>query len=191
MKRIVIRAEGDVPRPAVYKPSKPSTFVMDFDRAIPAPKLGRLKPGGNPIREIRIDRLGTGTRIAVDFGEHAVPQYRVRKIDNCFLVFLGESKLFPGGVAAGRTPQEVPGGPLDGGASSRWVAAPAASGPGKLMIKSANASANEIVVDVADRRFPEQLYRIRLDVDLNRPALDAAEIVPLPRKERSAGRGGH
>ncbi|MCA1959572.1 MAG: AMIN domain-containing protein [Desulfomonile sp.] len=190
LKRIVIHSQGDVPEPAVYKPTKPSTLVLDFGKAVPAQKLGRMKLAGNRIREIKIDRVGTGTRVTVDFGGHAVPPYRVRKIEDCFLVFLGEFKLSPESIAEGHVHRETSKVRQVGGSGSRWVAAPAASGPAKLMIKAAHAQGNEIEVDVADRRFPEKVYRIRLDVDLSSPALDAAEIIPLPQKERSASRGG-
>ena len=96
--RIIIRTDGDVAEPAVYKPSKPSTLVMDFGRAIPTKKVGRLRLVNKPVREIRIERVGTGARVTVDFGEYAVPAYRVRKIENCCLVFLDQFRLSPEGV---------------------------------------------------------------------------------------------
>lgn len=183
-KRIVIRTEGHLEGPAACKTSRPSRLTIDFKSADLVQRQAPLKFTNGPIKEIRSARTETGARLLVDFGDYEVPEYRISKIDGCFLVFLGDFKATRSGLrSAARSEEKAE----KGGAFSpvQWEPVPAATGSGKLRIKTAEVVNDLIVLEVADGKNPAREYRISLGVDLRQHGFNTAEIRALPQRSNA------
>lgn len=183
LKRIVISAEGSVSQPAAFRIQRPSKLVIDFKGAALGTKVRNLELTDKPIRRIRPGKLKSGTRIVVDFGGYEVPEYRIRRMENCFMVFFGEYRRSEPAAppeprpVAPREPRAVTASKK--GASrdqKRWEPVPAAKGGTGLLIKSAKVVGNEIVLEVASKSQPGSRYRVDLGIDLDQLGFNSANI---------------
>jgi len=175
LKRIVISAEGSVSQPAAFRIQRPSKLVIDFKGAALGTKVRNLELTDKPIRRIRPGKLKSGARIVVDFGGYEVPEYRIRRMENCFMVFFGEYRRSE--LAAPPEPRAVTA--AKKGASrdkKRWEPVPAAKGGTGLLIKSAKVVGNEIVLEVASKSQPGSRYRVDLGIDLDQLGFNSANI---------------
>ncbi len=209
-RRLVVQCEGPIGSHEVRALKTPSSLVIDLHSTQVGQAPGAMKLEHGPIREIRTVRQNSDARVVVDFGEHPVPEHKVRKIGDCLIVFLGEF----GPVRAAASVPSAPG--AIGNKQERvtpqaprvQVRAPGNESPKakltsritdpkqprhtidstKLFVKSARVVNGSIQMEVAEKHNPRKAYLISLGVDWERLGLKTAEIRPAPwRAEAAAG----
>jgi hypothetical protein len=190
--RVIIESTGLINDPTVFVADHlPPRLVLDFERTSlgDMPRTKKIK--GKPIRQIRVGNRESGARVVLDFGRYMVPEHRVTRIGDCFIVFLGESEPIPGldpVVKRERKPakprrlakKKRAGSPR----SQKWAPVPASSGA-RLQVDSARVIDGLIVLDVTDLNNPESAYRINLGVDLAQAGFNVAQVRRVKRKAAS------
>jgi hypothetical protein len=168
-KRISVRADDQIGRHAVFALEKPNRLVLDIEDTTVSRESaisGTIAAG----LEIRAARKGSGARVVMNFGNRPVPEHRVRTVGNYLLLFL-EGWGVPAG-ASYRTHQENSPEPLP-------RQEPILSSSPDLQIKSAEVANGLIVLKVANRAYPERIFKIELGVDFDQLGFSAASIHPL------------
>jgi hypothetical protein len=179
-RRVAITFHGNVERPKTLVKRDRSELIIDFENtemeSLPAPIVIDHKP----IGEIRLKRVGTGIRVVLDFGDYSVPDYGIKRLGDCYILFLGESELrrkSSTGRArvARRTWRSAKSRSSRSSVKAGWAAEPARSGT-RLKIRSARVVDGKIILHVSDMNRPSRTYRIRLGVDLDQAGFTTAEI---------------
>lgn len=174
-KRLTIETEGSVGEPSLFEIDGPPRLVIDFDDGDlgDAPRKTELK--NKPVREIRTGRLQQGARVVVEFGRYEIPEYRIKKIGACYIVFFGRFRQLP--RADSDTDAAVRSISRDPNRVARSPSASIHSEPGsKLFIKSAEAIGDLIVLEVFERGNPSRSYRVDIGIDLDQRGFTTANI---------------
>ncbi len=95
LRRVIVKANGllnPVQSGRLESPSRlaiqvPDASLGDVDHTISNPDNGALL--------VRVSSSGSGVRLVLDFGKAAVPEYRMRLMDDCLIVFLGSPGTHP------------------------------------------------------------------------------------------------
>jgi hypothetical protein len=170
-KRISVRADGQIGRHAVFALENPNRLVLDIeDTGVSRESAisGTIAAG----LEIRAARKGSGARVVMNFGNRPVPEHRVRTVGNYLLLFM-EGWAVPAG-ASSRTPAYKEKSP-----EPQPRQEPVLSSSPDLQIKSAEVANGLIVLKVANRAYPERIFKIELGVDFDQLGFSAASIHPL------------
>jgi hypothetical protein len=187
-RRVIVSSDGPAMPAAVCRMEGPSKMAVD----IPGVELGDVERticnSENPGIEIHVARAESGVRLVLDFGTGAVPEHKIRNMDNCLMVLLSPWKPAP--AAAWSTPAGDHGASplarLRSTATKRPNPAVAVS-LGEMEIKSAEVVDDRIVLKVVNRDKPERMYRIDLRVDLERHGFNSANIRLVKDSEGSHG----
>ena len=180
-KRISVRADGQIGRHTVFALENPNRLVLDIeDTGVSRESAisGTIAAG----LEIRAARKGSGARVVMNFGNRPVPEHRVRTVGNYLLLFM-EGWAVPAG-ASSRTPAYKEKSP-----EPQPRQEPVLSSSSDLQIKSAEVANGLIVLKVANRAYPERIFKIELGVDFDQLGFSAASIHPHQRRQFSSGRG--
>ncbi|GEM_PF-2048957 len=175
-KRLIIKSEGQVALQQAFTINRPPRLVIDFKdaRFVRIPKT--VKYRNKPIREMRTGKHGTGARVVLEFGDYAVPEYRIRKIEGYFIVFFGAlSPAAPGNLLAAQADKTVHG----RRSRTRGRNTDTGSDASRLCIKTAEVTDGRIVLRVARANEPARHYKVELDLDLKQRGFNMAHISPL------------
>ncbi|MFH0822733.1 MAG: hypothetical protein V2B18_08265, partial [Pseudomonadota bacterium] len=173
-KRLIIKFEGDIGPFATKKSDSPSQLSIEFEAAgLQVPKdIAKLQ--GKPIQEIKGLKHREGSRILIDFGRMAVPEFRVAKFDNHLVVFFSE--FVPAALSQPRSPA-IKGRAQAAGART----APKTSGriataekPSDLMVKSAEFFNGVLKVELAAKKNPEKAWRVDVGIDVGQPGFTSS-----------------
>ncbi len=170
-KRISVRADGQIGRHAVFALENPNRLVLDIEDTGVSRETtisGTIASG----LEIRTARKGSGSRVVMNFGNRPVPEHRIRTVGNYLLLFM-EGWGVPAG-ASSRTPAYKERSP-----EPQPRQEPVLSSSPDLQIKSAEVTNGLIVLKVANRAYPERIFKIELGVDFDQLGFSAASIHSL------------
>lgn len=192
-KRVVVRAQEAIKDYSSFALHRPSRLVID----IPGCSSGDIHrvdpPGKHGSLAVRVSGTRSGARLVLDFKRGAVPAHRVRLLDNCLIVFLGEWSV-PAGASSSRYLPNREESPLKRSRTSRKASNPAGRfrnhvgrQSGDLSIKSAEVVDGLIVLQVAESNSPERIYRIELGVNLASLGFDSAGIRPDSFRAEATG----
>ncbi len=164
-RRVILQADGEFNRYKTYDLVNPNRLVLELESVHASQGVRIEKPRGKAIREIRVGKTDSGTRVVLDFGPNPLPGHRIVRLKEALLVLLGDSA--PGDGAVWTTQ------PAKSAGSTNRIADPepypparSAEDPSGLSVKECRVVNGLIVLDVADRNSPRTRYRIRLGLDL-------------------------
>jgi len=178
-RHITIKSDGPLGRHTDFVIGNPNRLVIDFGESglLKAPR--RIRVSTDLVKEIRLGYFGSGARLVIDFGAHAVPPYRILDESTHVVVVLD-----------GKGPSEVPGSPK--GRTPRVLAkrsptpaAPAAHETAvtkkkpSIAIKSANVTDDLVVLELADGKDSKRSCRLVLEVDVERLQVRRATVSDL------------
>ncbi|MFZ5864286.1 MAG: AMIN domain-containing protein [Thermodesulfobacteriota bacterium] len=211
--RIVIQFDGEMGAHTTKTLPSPPRLVIDVPsvRADSCPQRQSFQK--KPVREVRVEASGRGSRITVDFGEHEVPQHRIRRMENLLVVFLGDHRKSPHALTeefqqkldhreerplararAMRSPRPWT---VPAAKESRPVikevrpaAAEVRPSPEStdLFVKQASVDDGALLVELGRKSQPGTGYLIRLGIDLVRLGIRTAQIDEIstnPRQQAS------
>jgi hypothetical protein len=178
-RHITIRSDGPLGRHTDFVIGNPNRLVIDFGESglLKAPR--RIRVSTDLVKEIRLGYFGSGARLVIDFGAHAVPHYRI--LDESAHVVV---------VLEGKGPSEVPGSPKG---KAPKVLAKRPSTPAtptaderaltkkkpSIAIKSANVTDDLVVLELADAKDSKRSCRLVLEVDVERLQVRRATVSDL------------
>lgn len=101
-RRIVIASKGTVGKHLARVIGQPNRLVMDFENMTVGKVPPKITGDKTEIREIRVNNHKSRARIVVDFQDHPVPPFQVRRGENEVFVIFGNSlaAALPGTRAA-------------------------------------------------------------------------------------------
>ncbi len=179
LKRVVIKFDRRAVPPTVFSITGPPRLVMDFEGVTLGKVPKEISFESCPLREVRAGKLPMGSRIVVDFGDYSVPKYKVRRMDNYFIVLLGDftresetARPEPADTRADVMPVSF----TTGSDANKSIVQDAQS---RLVIHRASVENESIVLEVSRRDHPEKSYKILLGVDFEQLGFNAASIRPV------------
>jgi hypothetical protein len=185
LKKVVVKFNRRAIPPTVFKIDGPPRLVMDFEGVALGKAPKQIPFENQPLKEVRAGKLPMGSRIVVDFGDYVIPQYKVRRMDNYFIVLFGEftqesevSYNQPAG-------QGVPVMPAGYGPSQESDANIINDERSNLVIQSAEVKDESILLEVTLRDNPDKTYKIRLGVDFEQLGFNTANIRCAPGVKKS------
>jgi len=90
-RRIVIASKGTVGKHLARVIGQPNRLVMDFENMTVGKVPPKITGDKTEIQEIRVSNHKSRARIVVDFRDHPVPPYQVRRGENEVFVIFGNS----------------------------------------------------------------------------------------------------
>ncbi|MEW6350571.1 MAG: AMIN domain-containing protein [Thermodesulfobacteriota bacterium] len=165
-RRAIVQADGEFGRYRTYELVSPNRLVVDLESVQASRGLRIERPKGKAVREIRVGKTDSGTRVVLDFGSHPLPGHRIVRLKDALLVLLGDS---PSGDEAVWTAQPA----QSSGLAKRFadstpdLHATSAEDPSGLSVKECRVVNGLIVLEVSDRNTPRARYRIKLGLDLD------------------------
>jgi len=185
LRKVVIKGQGDIGRPSTFLLDKPPRLVIDF----PGAGLD-LSEGMKPEQKedgltVRAAKTPSGVRVVLDFGRGSVPEHKIHRMGNDLIVFLEERTAMPttphpSVLAERHLPQRT---------SPSVVTRPSdpvSAGNQELEVKATQIAGHLIVLKVADRKDPGNIFRVELGLDLDRLGFTSARIIPPARQKTSA-----
>lgn len=194
--RLIIRSQGDVGS-LVAKPLRnPSRLALDFDEAQVKNLPSVLTFNDRLIPRIRIANFKRGCRIVADFGRYAVPEHKIRRIDDYVIVFLGKfrpaayddepaqsSSMHKGSqISKPDRLLEIDSKNSASKARRRRTSISNAQNGASFFLKSAKVVRDRIVLEVFDSKDHNRPYVVNLDLDLSNRGFNGATIIPIPLK---------
>jgi hypothetical protein len=187
MTQLMIRFEGEIGKHSAFVMGKPCRLVLDFEATGLGKIPGKIAVHRDPINEIRLGAVGSRSRLVVDFGDRAVPAFKIERAADMVTV-----RLSPG-TAPGRKASASPEGSLRRGsvvargpAAGRESLAPsksvsptisATSPPDAgMVVKTAGMTNNLVFVELADRKDRKKVYRLVVDLDQEQMSLRQATM---------------
>jgi hypothetical protein len=177
-KRVAVKFEGNIGNYSEHMLQNPARLAIDIPGADVARSV-RTEDGHKDFVQVRASKTASGTRLLLNFGAAGIPEYKIRKMDNYLIVFLGDKFMkvppqAPGPRADTRT--KIPPRP-----SVTSFNAPAPAASRGLSIKSAEVENGLIVLKVSDTNRPNTVYRIDLGVDFQHMGFSTANVHALQR----------
>jgi hypothetical protein len=193
LKRVVVRAQDSIRDYSSFSLHRPSRLVIDMP-GCGSGDIHRIDPPGKPgALGVRVSGTRSGARLVLDFKGGPVPAHRITRMDNCLLVFLSDWSV----AATASSSKHASVGeeaPLPVQRSLRR-ARPAErpftervkQHTGDISIKSAEVVNGIIVLQVAENKNPDRIYRIELGVNLDTLGFDSAGIRPCSMPVQATG----
>jgi hypothetical protein len=163
LKHVTIKCDSPVGKHSSFVIQGPCRLVLDLESTELGSVPSKIAVGRDPINEIRLGFLNERARVAIDFGDHAVPPFRIEKVKNDIVVSM-ERGLAGSGREATRPSVAVP----------RVEAAASPSGPERtrprpdaadIFVKHSGAANSMVYVELTNRKNPKQSYRLVIDMD--------------------------
>ncbi len=164
LKRITIKCDSPAGKHSSFVIQRPQRLVLDLESTALGTVPTKIAVGREPINEIRLGFLNERARVAIDFGDSAVPPFKIEKVNNDIVVSLerGLAVCSPGAVAGGQR----------GAACSARYAQAASAKPANprpdgaaIAVKHSGVANNMVYVELTNRKNPKQSYRLVIDVD--------------------------
>jgi hypothetical protein len=90
LRRVVVKTDSPMKEHVVSSLDKPPRLVIEMAGVRPAGVEPTMPPGVRAGLGVRVSGTGSGSQLVLDFGGSPLPQYRIRRVDNYLMVFLGE-----------------------------------------------------------------------------------------------------
>lgn len=167
-KQIMIKGDGPLGKHSAFVISQPYRLVVDFEAAGLGQVPARTKINRDRINEIRLGRVNSRTRVVADFGENAVPPFKLYHQDNLVVITLGDAPPSTASVEPRLAPR-----PSVARASNKPVAVarstkspPRTEKQSGVSMKASGVKDNLVFMELADRSDPKRVYRLAFDFDL-------------------------
>jgi hypothetical protein len=164
LKRITIKCDSPTGKHSSFVIQRPHRLVLDLESTALGSVPTKIAVGRDPISEIRLGFLNERARVAIDFGDSAVPPFKIEKLNNDIVVSMERG-------AAGSPPRMK----HSSAAPSRGQSAvPKPAGAGRpeprpeameISVKHSGVANNMIYVELTNRKNPKQSYRLVIDMD--------------------------
>ncbi len=182
LKRVVVRAQDSIRDYSSFTLHRPSRLVIDIP-GCGSGDVHRIDPPGKPgSLGVRVSGTRSGARLVLDFKGGQVPAHRIRRMDNCLLVFLSDWSV-PATASSSRhlsvgeeSPRPAQRNSRRSHSRERGFAERVKEHSSDISIKSAEVVNGIIVLQVAENRNPNRIYRIELGVNLDTLGFDSAGI---------------
>jgi hypothetical protein len=168
-RQIMIKGDGPLGKHSAFVISQPYRLVVDFEAAGLGQVPARTKINREPINEIRLGRVNSRSRVVADFGENAVPPFKLHHQGNLVVITFGDAPPATSRVEAGAAPAPVVARASNkpvGSASSTKAPPKAAEKQSGMSMKTSGVKDNLVFVELADRSNPQRVYRLAIDFDL-------------------------
>ena len=184
--KVMIKTHGDIGRHSTLLLDKPPRLVVDFPSAGLDLSQGMKTEQREEGLVVRAAKTRSGVRVVLDFGRGRVPEHKIHRMGNDLILFL-EDWTTPATAPDSSVQAEKPlSGPTDPPLAQR-KSDPAPSGHSELEVKATQVSGGLIVLKVADRKEPGNIYRVELGLDLDRLGFTSARVIPLSGQRSSSG----
>jgi hypothetical protein len=188
LKRVTVKCEGHVDKSVSATVVRSSLLVIDFVGAALGDVERSARAGQGAGLEARVSKINSGVRLVLDFGGVAVPEHKIRRVGDYFMVFLGEwtpKEAAPPKTAASNTNRPS--------AQRPQVAQPQMRPPVRLgldssgfTVKSVEVVDGVIILQVANRTNPGGNYRIELGINFDQLGFSVANIQPINEFQKPA-----
>jgi hypothetical protein len=186
-KRVAIKSESRMGKHTEQVVGNPSRLIIDVNGT----GVSKLPPisgvTNRSAMDIRTAKTASGARVVLDFGRQSVPDYKVLRMDNYLLVFLGQGTA-SGGQDPPSKPERVQTRPKEPQSIPVAVmprkklsvdSATEGSGGSDLFIQSAEVKDGLIILKVCGKTDPFTVYRIDLGVDFKQLGFSTARVSPV------------
>lgn len=190
LKRVVVKAQEPIKDFSSFSLHKPSRLILDIPGCKAADVRRIEPPSKSRTLDLQVSGTRSGARLVLNFKGGAVPTHRVRRMDNCLIVFLGDWSV-PAASSSSRhfsTGESLPSGTsnrstrrADDG-DRRFAQSPTLRSE-HLEITSADVVGGLIVLKVAEKENPDRIYRIELGLNLDRLGFNSAGIRRVLNKD--------
>jgi hypothetical protein len=188
LKRVIVKCQGQIDERVSASIVRSSLLVVDFPGAALGDAERSARAGQGAGLEARVSKINSGVRLVLDFGGAAVPEHKIRRVGDYFMVFLGE--WTPKEAAPAKTAVPNPSRPP---AQRPQVAQLKTNPPVKLglgspgfTIKSVEVVDGVIVLQVANRTNSVGNYRIELGINFDQLGFSVANIHPINEFQQPA-----
>lgn len=163
LKNITIKCDGPIERHSSFVIQRPYRLVLDLESTALGAVPARISVGREPISEIRLGHANDRARVAIDFGDHVVPPFKIEKTHDGIVVRLSPGTAPP----RSEVRNAVQGPPMKPARPSvrpieRTPRERDASG---IVVKDTGISNNMIYLELTTRKSPNQSYRLVIDMD--------------------------
>jgi len=167
-RQIMIKGDGPLGKHSAFVISHPHRLVVDFEAAGLGAVPAKTKIHEGPINEIRMGRVNSRSRVVADFGDNAVPPFKIHLQGNLLVIALGDSPFSAARAGAISTPSPVAARALNKprpGARSTKTPPQADKNPG-MTIKASGIKDSLVFLELADKGNPKRVYRLAISCDL-------------------------
>jgi len=167
-RQIMIKGDGPLGKHSAFVISHPHRLVVDFEAAGLGAVSAKTKIHEGPINEIRMGKVNSRSRVVADFGDNAVPPFKIHFQGNVVVIALGDG---PSSAARGGTisaPSPVVARALNkprAGARSAKTSLQVDKHSG-MTIKTSGIKDSLVFMELADKSNPKRVYRLAISCDL-------------------------
>ncbi|HMK36991.1 MAG TPA: AMIN domain-containing protein [Desulfomonilaceae bacterium] len=163
LRHITIKCDSPAGRHSSFVIQGPYRLVLDLDATSLGNVPSRISVAREPIREIRLGHSDSRARIAIDFGDHAVPPFTIDKIHNDIVVSMSGVQPPVHGLPAPQASQR-----LRDQLGVPKVLRPERHQPKEtsgLSVKKSWAANNTVHIDLKNPKDPKQSHRLTIELD--------------------------
>lgn len=180
LRQLVVKFDGPAGKHSAFVIQGPYRLVLDFEDTGLAKVANRINIGRAPIDSIRLGQGNGRARVVIDFGDHAVPPFRIDRQASAVIVSLASGPGLPGTPTTRTVPtvhEGAPSRPLPVAKKPSGIPrpeAPKAKAPetqpspkkaSGMSVKSAGMAENFVFVEIVDQKDPKRTYRLVIDMD--------------------------
>ncbi len=163
-RKVWILSEGPIGRHIAFAMKNPNRLVVDFEGT----RLGEVPlktpVGTGSVKEIRVGYQKSKARVVIDFGDNAMPKYKIHAGSNSVVIAFQAEQAPAAGVSSKKKPSAGP------RVAAKPATVPKTPLPGKkaeptLSMKSAEMRDGLIVIELVNPKNVNGKYRLVLEVD--------------------------
>jgi len=167
-RQIMIKGDGPLGKHSAFVISRPHRLVVDFEAAGLGAVPAKTKIHEGPINEIRMGRVNSRSRVVADFGDNAVPPFKIHLQGNLVVIALGDRPSSAARAGTISTPSPVVARALNKprpGARSTKTPLQVDKNSG-MTIKTSGIKDSLVFMELADKGNPKRVYRLAISCDL-------------------------
>jgi len=191
LRRVIIRASGDIGECNAFALDRPPRLVVDIAGVNPGKGIAIPPPERAGGLKVQLAESRSGTHVVLEFGGGPVPAHKIKRMADYLILFLGEWRAMPNPGSGAPSTQSRPSANVFPPtiAAKKGHPVSAASPLSDVKIESVDVVDGLIVLKVTDRRNPDRRFRINLGLNLDRLGFVSAGIYPVQIRQTPPGQG--